>query len=101
MKILIIEDERIISEALKSGLEKSGYVVDCLSDGEKAEKRIIFNAEKYDLIILDWFLPSKDGLELCKSVRKLKMKGPQVRDPRYQFSSTSSVLIKQCRLLKV
>lgn len=76
MRILIIEDEVVLAKTIKSELERIGYLADCIFDGEVALRRIISDYEKYDLIILDWFLPSKDGLEICKDVRKLKIKIP-------------------------
>jgi DNA-binding response OmpR family regulator len=76
MRILIVEDEKILAETLKNSLEKSGYAVDYLMDGEIAERRIVFNSKEYDLIILDWMLPTKDGLQICKDIRQLKIKIP-------------------------
>jgi two-component system, OmpR family, copper resistance phosphate regulon response regulator CusR len=76
MRLLIIEDEKKLAQTLKGGLEKSGYVVDCISDGEVAKKHILINHEKYDLLILDWVLPSVDGLQICKDIRKLKIQIP-------------------------
>lgn len=76
MRILIVDDEKTLAETLKTGLEKTGYAVDYLTDGLVAEKRIILNHKDYDLVILDWMLPSKDGLQICKDIRELKIKIP-------------------------
>ena len=76
MRILIVEDEKVLAETLKKGLEKAGYVVDYLTDGEVAERRIALYHKEYDLVILDWMLPSKDGLQICKDIRGLKIKIP-------------------------
>ena len=76
MRILIVEDEKILAETIKSGLEKAGYAVDFLLDGELAERRILLNNKDYDLIILDWMLPSKDGLQICRDMRQLKISTP-------------------------
>ncbi len=69
MKILLVEDEEKLAEALKRGLELGGYTVDIVSDGKKALTRISLHRDDYDVIILDLMLPSMDGLEICREVR--------------------------------
>ena len=69
MKILIVEDEEKLAEALSRGLEAHGYAVDTIGDGKKAQTRIVMHRDDYDLVILDLMLPSMDGLEICKSIR--------------------------------
>lgn len=76
MRILIIEDEKSLAESLKYALESFGYAVDYLMDGEAGERRILLSHKEYDLIILDWMLPNKDGLQICKEVRKEKITVP-------------------------
>jgi DNA-binding response OmpR family regulator len=70
MKIFIVEDEEKLAKSLQKGLEKEGYVVDYVVDGERGESKITMNREEYDLVILDLMLPSKGGFEICKSVRE-------------------------------
>ncbi|MDE2019092.1 MAG: response regulator transcription factor [Patescibacteria group bacterium] len=70
MRILIIEDEEKLAESLKKGLEKSGYAVDYLTDGEAGQRRIEMAHKNYDLVILDLMLPGKSGFEICQAVRK-------------------------------
>jgi DNA-binding response OmpR family regulator len=69
MKILIVEDEEKLAEALSRGLMAHGYAVDTIGDGKKAQTRIVMHRDDYDLVILDLMLPSMDGLEICKSIR--------------------------------
>ncbi|MDO8552998.1 MAG: response regulator transcription factor [bacterium] len=69
MKILVVEDEQKLADALKRGLEIGGYAVDIVEDGKKALTRISLHRSDYDLIILDLMLPSMDGLEICREVR--------------------------------
>lgn len=76
MRILIVEDEKKLADALADGLTKKGYAVDTLNDGEKAFNRISLNHSEYDLIILDLMLPSKDGLQICKETRALDITTP-------------------------
>lgn len=74
MKILIIEDDKEISEALKEGLEDESYAVDTCFDGEEGYHTAM--AEEYDLIILDVMLPSMNGFEVCQKLRAEKNTTP-------------------------
>jgi len=69
MKILLVEDEKKLADALKRGLELQGYTVDTVSDGAKALMRISLHRNDYDVVILDLMLPSMDGHEICKQMR--------------------------------
>ena len=69
MKILVVEDEQKLADALKRGLELGGYTVDIVSDGKKALSRISLHRDDYDAIILDIMLPTMDGEQICKEVR--------------------------------
>ncbi len=73
MRILIIEDDIKLSQALKLGLEKEGYAVDVLHDGEMGERRLEVNHMDYDLLILDLMLPKKDGFQICKDLRERRI----------------------------
>ncbi|WP_457769344.1 response regulator YycF [Limosilactobacillus reuteri] len=66
-KILVVDDEKPISDIIKFNLEKEGYEVDVAYDGEAALEQV--EAENPDLIILDLMLPKIDGLEVAKRVR--------------------------------
>lgn len=76
MRILIVEDETKLAEALSQGLRHKKYAVDVLYDGKKALSRISHYRNDYDLIILDLMIPSMDGETVCKSVRKLNIMVP-------------------------
>src|SRR3989338_1879287 len=71
MKILLVEDEQKLAEALAKGLAHEGYTADIINDGKKALTRISLHRNDYDLIILDLMLPSMDGLEICRQVREM------------------------------
>lgn len=67
MRILVIEDEHRIAQALKEGLEQEAYAVDVAYDGEEG-----YNAasnDDYDLILLDVMLPKLDGYAVCHALR--------------------------------
>ncbi len=67
-KILLVEDEPKIADALKLGLEENGYSVMVAYDGTIGYK--LFLAQEFDVIILDINLPGINGYELCKKVRE-------------------------------
>ena len=68
MKILIVEDDRAIREALKEGLEDESYAVDTANDGY--EGYLSASADEYDAIILDVMMPEMDGFEVCRKLRE-------------------------------
>ena len=76
MKILLIEDEDKLAQALKRGLELGGYTVDIVSDGKKGLSRISLHRADYDAVILDLMLPSMDGYEICKEMRAMDITVP-------------------------
>jgi DNA-binding response OmpR family regulator len=73
-KILVIEDEPGIAFSLESDLQTEGYDVAVVGDG--AEAVIRARAEAFDLILLDIMLPSKDGFEVCRELRRGGLKTP-------------------------
>ncbi len=76
MRILLVEDEERLAAALKEGLEKQGFAVDVLHDGDTASQRIQMYRNEYDIFILDLMMPGKDGATLCKELRDEKITTP-------------------------
>jgi len=74
MKILIVEDDENILSFLQRGFIEDGYFVDSTTDGKDGEYLIAQNI--YDVIVLDWMLPNKNGIEVLKSVRGNDVKTP-------------------------
>jgi len=74
MKILVIEDDKKVAQALKKGLESERYDVELAPTGEIGF--FLINARKFDLIILDLMLPGRDGLEILAVVRGRNDKTP-------------------------
>jgi DNA-binding response OmpR family regulator len=74
MRILLIEDDRKASRLLARGLGEEGFVVDAAYSAEEADEQFIHM--NYDLIILDWFLPGKEGLALCEELRQKGARTP-------------------------
>ena len=68
MKILIIEDEYNLADAIATTLKYNNYLVEIYADGLKGYEEAL--TEIYDLIILDVMLPNKNGFEILKDLRK-------------------------------
>lgn len=68
MRILLIEDNKEIINFLQKSLKAECYIVDVAEDGEKGS--FLARTNEYDLVILDYILPQKDGLAVCKEIRK-------------------------------
>ncbi|MBI5144028.1 MAG: response regulator transcription factor [Candidatus Omnitrophica bacterium] len=67
MRILVIEDEKKITDFIRKGLKEEGYAVDVAYDGE--EGFFLAKTNDYDLILLDLMLPKMDGITVCKRLR--------------------------------
>ncbi|MBD8033633.1 MULTISPECIES: response regulator YycF [Solibacillus] len=66
--ILVVDDEKPIADILQFNLIKEGYRVICAYDGDEALQRV--EEEQPDLMLLDIMLPKRDGMEVCREVRK-------------------------------
>jgi two-component system, OmpR family, response regulator len=67
MRVLLIEDDRKAARLLTRGLQEEGFVVDVAATGEDGEEKAAVN--EYDVIVLDWLLPGKDGIAVCRELR--------------------------------
>ncbi len=74
MRILVVEDEKKVASFIKRGLEEESYVVETAGDGEEGLSMAI--EKKFDLIILDWMLPKRDGMSFLKELRERSMATP-------------------------
>jgi DNA-binding response OmpR family regulator len=68
MRLLVVEDEEDLAEALRVGLVRAGYAVDIAADAAQAYDRVTVNA--YDLMLLDVNLPDTDGFTFCGQLRR-------------------------------
>ena len=68
MRLLLVEDEPGIANFLKQGLEEEGYALDWASDGDEGLDLALTG--DYALLILDWMVPGKSGIEICTQFRK-------------------------------
>ena len=74
MRILVIEDNKRLSNSLRMTLEDDGYAIDTAYDGLDGEEMALMGT--YDIIILDIMLPQKDGLAVCKELRNKRINTP-------------------------
>jgi len=66
--ILVVDDEKPIADILQFNLIKEGYKVICAYDGDEALEKV--EEEQPDLMLLDIMLPKRDGMEVCREIRK-------------------------------
>jgi DNA-binding response OmpR family regulator len=74
MRILVVEDEQKVADALREGLEDERYDVVVERTGEGAFFRV--NTETFDVVVLDLTLPGRDGLEILRALRQRRMETP-------------------------
>ena len=74
MRILLVEDDKMIAEAVSNGLKTARYAVDWVNNGNTAEQAL--NSQQYDLVLLDLGLPGQDGLQVLKHLRQDKNNTP-------------------------
>lgn len=74
MRILLVEDERRIAEFICRGLTEQGYGVDVARDGDEA--LLWPDVASFDVIVLDVMLPVRDGLEVCRELRRQGVRTP-------------------------
>lgn len=84
MRVLVIEDEHKIANAIKKGLHRESYAVDIVHDGTQGYD--LAAAEQYDVIILDVMLPGMDGIEICK-----KLRDHQIHTPILMLTAKSQI----------
>ena len=76
MKILIIEDEYSLADAISETLKKQNFITDIITDGEEGENEALTGA--YDLILLDIMLPNKNGFKILESLQREKIETPVI-----------------------
>lgn len=76
MRLLLVEDDELLGDAVKTGLIQFGYIVDWLKNGEIAKN--IIKTESFDLIILDLSLPKISGMTLLQTIRQAQNKTPVI-----------------------
>ena len=72
MRILIVEDERALCDAIARSLRNLAYSVDCCHDGQEALD--LLDVEAFDLVVLDLNLPRIDGMTVLRELRKHRLR---------------------------
>ncbi|MGB6604341.1 MAG: response regulator, partial [Steroidobacteraceae bacterium] len=67
MRLLLVEDDPMIGEAIRAGLKRDGFTVDWVHEAESADA--VLRTEPFELVLLDLGLPGEDGVKLLKSLR--------------------------------
>jgi DNA-binding response OmpR family regulator len=74
MRLLLVEDDKKAARVLARGFGEEGFVVDVAHSGEVGDELAASN--RYDAIVLDWLLPRKDGLAVCRGLRRRGVRTP-------------------------
>ncbi|WP_374592538.1 response regulator [Aquabacterium sp.] len=67
MRLLLVEDDRMIGESVRAALRQDGFAVDWVRDGRAADETL--QSERFDLVLLDLGLPQRDGLDVLRALR--------------------------------
>jgi DNA-binding response OmpR family regulator len=76
MRILLVEDELRLARSYQRNLQDEGYIVEVAFDGDMAYERVMDAPDNFDVLILDVMLPKRDGVTLCRDLRKAGVKLP-------------------------
>jgi DNA-binding response OmpR family regulator len=75
MRILVVEDERKVAAFVRQGLVEEGHAVEVAADGDAALEAVA-DGPPFDLVVLDVMLPKRDGLDVLRSLRGLRVQTP-------------------------
>jgi len=76
MRALVIEDNPKMARGIQSGLEEAGFAADVCNSGFEGEE--LAAGQQYDVIVLDLMLPDRDGIEICRNLRRRKVSTPLI-----------------------
>ncbi len=76
MRILLVEDDRMIGDSIRAALRQDGGAVDWVRDGPSAERTL--RTEQFDLVLLDLGLPQRDGVEILRAMRSRRDQTPVI-----------------------
>jgi DNA-binding response OmpR family regulator len=76
MRVLLVEDDRLIAEGLRAALRQDGHTVDWMRDGPSAETAL--KTSTFDIVLLDLGLPGRDGIEVLRGMRRKEDRTPVI-----------------------
>ena len=91
MKILVVDDEKLLVKGIKFNLENEGYQVETAFDGAAAVE--LARSESFDLIILDLMMPEVDGLTACMRIRALLRRAGQTAQKRTELLTAGGIAL--------
>lgn len=74
MRVLIAEDDALLGDGIQAGLRAKGFTTDWVTDGADAEQAL--RSEPFDLVVMDWLLPERSGVEVIRSLREAGLMVP-------------------------
>jgi DNA-binding response OmpR family regulator len=95
VRLLVVEDEDGLVNALRTGLTRAGYAVDAALTGAEAAEKLA--TTEYDLLVLDIRLPDADGLRICRAVRRGELEVAAGRDLRILMLTARAGLADRVR----
>lgn len=78
MRVLLVEDDELLGDGIRSGLKHYGHTVDWVKDGRSAQEVVSSAKESFDLVVLDLGLPKMSGLDVLKNMRERNIKTPVI-----------------------
>lgn len=70
MRILLVEDELRLARSYQRNLQDDGHIVETIADGNEAFERVMASPDDFDVVILDVLLPGRDGIAVCRDLRR-------------------------------
>lgn len=78
MRVLLVEDDEMLGDAIRSGLKHYGHTIDWVKDGISASNALTANKESFDIVVLDLGLPKLSGINVLKNMREKNITTPVV-----------------------
>lgn len=78
MRVLLVEDDELLGDGIRTGLRHYGHTIDWVKDGKSANDVLTTTRENFDIVVLDIGLPKMSGLEVLKSMREKNISTPVV-----------------------
>ena len=78
MRVLLVEDDELLGDGIRTGLKHYGHTVDWVKDGQSANNVLVSSHENFDIVVLDLGLPKLSGLQVLKNIRERNITTPVV-----------------------
>lgn len=78
MRVLLVEDDGLLGDGIRTGLKHYGHTIDWVKDGQSANNVLMSNHENFDIVVLDLGLPKLSGLDVLRNIRERNITTPVV-----------------------